>query len=71
MVNYTLVSIGVSMIIMVSLVLPNLSHSDIINPTHFDYSEINKYIMYGGFFGGLVLIFAAVFSGKTNKKSIN
>jgi len=71
MVNYTLVSIGVSMIIMVSLVLPNLSHSDIINPTHFDYSEINKYIMYGGFFGGLVLIVAAVVLGKTNKKSIN
>lgn len=68
MVNYTLVSIGVSMIIMVSLVLPNLSHSDIINPTHFDYSEINKYIMYGGFFGGLVLIFAAVFSRKTKQK---
>jgi H+/gluconate symporter-like permease len=71
MINYTLVSIGVSMIIMVSLVLPNLSHSDIINPTHFDYSEINKFIMYAGFFGGLVLIFAAVFSGKTNKKSTN
>ncbi len=67
MVNYTLVSIGVAMIIMVSLVLPNLSHSDIINPTHFDYSEINKYLMYGGFFGGLVLIFASVFSGKTSK----
>ena len=53
MVNYTLVSIGVAMIIMVSLVLPDLSRSDIINPTHFDYSEINKYLMYGGFFGVL------------------
>ena len=69
MVNYTLVSIGVAMIIMVSLILPDLSHSDIINPTHFDYSEINKYIMYGGFFGGLVIIFAAVFSGRINRNS--
>jgi len=67
MVNYTLASIGVAMIIMVSLILPDLSHSNIINPTHFDYSEINKYLIYGGFFGGLVLIFASVFSGKTRK----
>lgn len=67
MINYTLVSIGIAMIVMVSLVFPDLSHSNIINPTHYDYSEINKYLMYGGFFGGLVLIFAAVFSGKINK----
>ena len=67
MVNYTLASIGISMIILVSFVLPNLSHSNIINPTHYDYSEINKYLMYGGFFGGLVLIFASVFSGKIHK----
>lgn len=69
MVNYTLLSIGIAMIIMVSLVLPDLSRSDIINPTHFDYSEINKYLMYGGFFGGLVVIFASVFSGRINKNS--
>ena len=71
MVNYTLVSIGIAMIILVSLVLPNLSHSDVINPTHYDYSEINKYLMYGGFFGGLVMIFASVFPGKIRKNPSN